>query len=92
MAGIPCEILSGMNKSAAYEIGQKADRHAMGAQWNAVYVNGAWRFIDAFWASACVVGKKSGKSFSLVKEKGFVFNHHETSYLLDIFSVSLSNT
>ena len=63
MSGIPCVILSGMNKSAAYEIGKKADRQAMGAQWNAVYVEGNWRFIDAFWACACVVGKKSGKQF-----------------------------
>lgn len=61
MAGIHCEIISGMNKSAAYEIGQKTDRKAMGAQWNAVYVQNSWQFIDAFWASACLVGKRTGE-------------------------------
>lgn len=61
LAGVHCEILSGMNKSAAYEIGKVVDRKGMCAQWNAVFVAGDWRFIDAFWASACVVGKKSGE-------------------------------
>ncbi|XP_070195100.1 uncharacterized protein [Littorina saxatilis] len=61
MAGVHCEIISGMNKSAAYEIGKTADRKTMGAQWNAVYVADDWRFVDAFWASACVVGKKTGE-------------------------------
>lgn len=69
MAGVHCEIISGMNKSAAYEIGKKADRKSMGAQWNAVYVAGDWRFIDAFWASACVVGKKTGE-WALVDADG----------------------
>ncbi|XP_055886104.1 uncharacterized protein LOC106062437 isoform X1 [Biomphalaria glabrata] len=71
MAGLPCVVLSGMNKSAAYEIGKKADRNKMGAQWNAVYVDGNWRLIDAFWACACVVGKKSGE-WTLVDADGDV--------------------
>ncbi|XP_076439797.1 uncharacterized protein LOC143279651 isoform X2 [Babylonia areolata] len=69
MAGVHCEILSGMNKSAAYEIGKKADRKSMGAQWNAVFVEDDWRFVDAFWASACVVGKKTGE-WALVDAEG----------------------
>ncbi|OWF35540.1 uncharacterized protein LOC110442809 isoform X2 [Mizuhopecten yessoensis] len=69
MAGIPCVIISGMNKSAAFEVGGKVDRKSMGAQWNAVYVKGEWRFLDAFWASACVVGKKSGE-WTLIDSDG----------------------
>ncbi|XP_076462401.1 uncharacterized protein LOC143294800 [Babylonia areolata] len=60
MASIQCEVISGMNKSAAYEVGKEVDRKAMGGQWNAVHVAGDWRFVDAFWASTCVVGRKSG--------------------------------
>ena len=58
---MPCEIITGMNKSAAYEVGRPVNRKTMGAQWNAVHVAGAWRVIDTFWASACVVGKKTGE-------------------------------
>ncbi|XP_041357267.1 uncharacterized protein LOC121374291 [Gigantopelta aegis] len=61
MANIHCMIVSGMNKSAAYEIGKKVNRKTMGAQWNAAYVQHSWRFIDSFWASACVVGRRSGE-------------------------------
>lgn len=76
MAGIPCVIISGMNKSAAYEIGAKCDRKSMGAQWNAVYINDDWRFLDAFWASACVVGRKSGE-WTLVDSDGNVTQEDE---------------
>ncbi|KAL3869217.1 hypothetical protein ACJMK2_041926 [Sinanodonta woodiana] len=76
MAGIPCVIISGMNKSAAYEIGTKCDRKSMGAQWNAVYVRDDWRFLDAFWASACVVGRKSGE-WTLVDSDGNMTQEEE---------------
>lgn len=60
-----------MNKSAAFEVGGQVDRKGMGAQWNAVFIKGEWRFIDAFWSSACVVGKKSGE-WTLVDSDGNV--------------------
>ena len=69
MADIHCMIVSGMNKSAAYEIGKKVNRKTMGAQWNAAYVQNSWRFIDSFWASACVVGRRSGE-WALVDSDG----------------------
>ncbi|XP_052257258.1 uncharacterized protein LOC127862250 isoform X3 [Dreissena polymorpha] len=78
MAGIPCVIISGMNKSAAYDIGGRVDRKSMGAQWNAVYVNDDWRFLDAFWASACVVGRKTGE-WTLVDSDGNVTQEDEES-------------
>lgn len=71
MAGIPCVIISGMNKSAAYQVGKPLDRKLMGAQWNAVYVEGDWRLVDSFWACSCVVGKRSGE-WTLVDEDGQV--------------------
>ncbi|KAK6178731.1 hypothetical protein SNE40_011246 [Patella caerulea] len=76
MANIPCTIISGMNKSAAYEIGKPANRKTMGAQWNAVYCGGDWRFVDAFWASACVVGRKS-REWALVDSDGSPVDQEE---------------
>ncbi|XP_053398594.1 uncharacterized protein LOC123558094 isoform X2 [Mercenaria mercenaria] len=76
MAGIPCVIISGMNKSAAYKVGSRCDRMVMGARWNAVFVNGDWRFLDAFWASSCVVGKRSGE-WTLVDSDGNVTQEAE---------------
>jgi len=58
-AGLPCIVLNGINKSAAYQLGKPIDRRAMLAQWNAVYVDGQWRLLDVFWASTCLVGRHS---------------------------------
>ena len=59
-AGLPCVVLNGVNKSAAYQLGRPIDRRAMLAQWNAVYVDDDWRLLDVFWASTCLVGRHSG--------------------------------
>jgi len=58
-AGLPCVLLNGVNKSAAYQLGKPIDRRAMLAQWNAVYVDEQWRLLDVFWASTCLVGRHS---------------------------------
>lgn len=48
----------------------------MAAQWNCVYVDGEWRFIDVFWASTCVVGKKTGE-WSLMDVDGEMIDEDE---------------
>lgn len=58
-AGIPCVVLTGVNKSAAYQLGQKIDPTILGAQWNSALIDGEWRLIDIFWASTCIVGRRS---------------------------------
>ena len=58
-AGLPCVVINGINKSAAYQLGRPIDRHSLSAQWNAVYVDGEWRLLDAFWASTCLIGRCS---------------------------------
>lgn len=69
IAEIPCVIVTGMNKNAGYQIGQKMQRELVTAQWNVVLVDGQWRFIDVFWASTCLVGSVS-KDWILVDEEG----------------------
>ncbi|ELU05904.1 hypothetical protein CAPTEDRAFT_106467, partial [Capitella teleta] len=56
-ASLPSLIITGVNKSAAYELGAPINHEAMGAQWNVVLVNDEWRLMDVYWASTCVVGK-----------------------------------
>ena len=60
-AGLPCIIVTGVNKSAAYQLGSKVERSSMAAQWNAVFCDGEWRLVDVFWASTCVIGSRSGE-------------------------------
>ena len=58
-ASLPCFLVTGITKSAAYKIGGPVDRDEMATQWNAVLVDQQWRLCDVFWASMCVVGRKS---------------------------------
>ena len=60
-ADLVCHVVSGINKSAAYQVGAKLDQTQLSAQWNAVLVEDEWRLCDLFWASTCVVGKQSGE-------------------------------
>ncbi len=60
-AGLTSHIISGINKSAAYQVGSPLDKAELSAQWNAVLVEDDWRLCDVFWASTCVVGKRSGE-------------------------------
>ena len=53
-------MLTGMNKSAAYEVGSELNYDLLSAQWNTVVVEGEWHPLDLLWASSCVVGKQSG--------------------------------
>lgn len=64
---IPCKIINGINKSAAYQIDTPIDRELLTAQWNAVLIDNEWRLIDILWASTCVIGK-TNKSWTLIKE------------------------
>ncbi len=68
-AGLQCHIVTGINKSASYEVGSRIDPDVLRAQWNAVYVEGEWRMCDPFWASSYVKSKKT-RRWALVKEDG----------------------
>ncbi|CAH1787326.1 unnamed protein product [Owenia fusiformis] len=77
-AKIDCVLVRGINKSAAYEIGEPINRETMLAEWNAVFLDGEWRLIDAFWACTCLVGKKS-KNWKLLDVDGYLGATNTTS-------------
>jgi transglutaminase/protease-like cytokinesis protein 3 len=70
-AKIPCTIIKGFAKSAGYDVGQR-DLGNLRNVWNAVYINGGWRFVFPLWASRVVVGHSTGK-WTLVEAKGHLF-------------------
>ena len=58
-------------------MGQKIDRLRMAAQWNALFLDGEWRLIDAFWSSTCLIGRRSGE-WTLVDNDGDLMDEEET--------------
>ncbi|XP_013389753.1 uncharacterized protein LOC106158364 isoform X2 [Lingula anatina] len=75
-AQVPCEIITGVNKSSAYTLGEAVQPDKMRGQWNAVYVEDEWHLVDVFWASTCVVGQ--GKSeWQLLENDGRAIRNEE---------------
>lgn len=54
-ARIPCVIIHGKLKGSTYEVGQNLDDDQHYGEWNAVLIDGAWRFINAYWGT-CAEG------------------------------------
>ena len=70
-AGLKCNIVTGMNKKSAYEIGSQLQKPSLMAQWNVVFVTDQWRLCDVFWALSFVKGRKS-REWALLAADGMV--------------------
>lgn len=71
-AGLHCVVIKGYSKSAGYQPGVKFEDNRFRNSWNAVYVAGAWRFVQCNWGARHLVNAKEvpkpgsrGKSDSL---------------------------
>lgn len=64
-AGLHCVVIKGFSKSAGYQPGVRFEGSRFRNSWNAVYVAGAWRFVQCNWGarhlvSVAVQGKRTG--------------------------------
>lgn len=50
-AGLHCVVIKGYSKSAGYQPGVKFQDSRFRNSWNAVYVAGAWRFVQCNWGA-----------------------------------------
>ncbi|CAH2984739.1 unnamed protein product [Chilo suppressalis] len=71
-AGLHCVVIKGYSKSAGYQPGVRFEDNRFRNSWNAVYVAGAWRFVQCNWGARHLVNAKDapkpgnrGKSDSL---------------------------
>lgn len=77
-AGLHCVVIKGYSKSAGYQPGVHFEDSRFRNSWNAVYVAGAWRFVQCNWGARHLVNAKEvpkvgakGKSDSLRLESNF---------------------
>ena len=89
-------VIKGYSKSAGYQPGVKFEDNRFRNSWNAVYVAGAWRFVQCNWGARHLVNAKEvpkpgrAKSDSLryvsmpalncEKNSHFIFNLHDVYY------------
>ncbi|VDO40960.1 unnamed protein product [Onchocerca flexuosa] len=61
-AGLHCVVIRGYSKSAGYQPGYRFEDNRFRNTWNAVYLNGSWRFVQCNWgARHLVYGTSSSK-------------------------------
>ena len=91
-------VIKGYSKSAGYQPGVKFEDNRFRNSWNAVYVAGAWRFVQCNWGARHLVNAKEvpkpgkAKSDSLRYHFWFLnrpleglvicLPNHETTYAL----------
>ncbi|XP_076062856.1 peptidase hillarin [Oratosquilla oratoria] len=71
-AGLHCVVIKGYSKSAGYQPGVRFEDSRFRNSWNAVFVAGAWRFVQCNWGARHLVNAREvpkpgtkGKSDSL---------------------------
>ncbi|XP_013773094.1 hillarin-like [Limulus polyphemus] len=57
-AGLHCVVIKGYSKSAGYKPGVLFEDGCFRNSWNAVYVAGAWRFVQCNWGARHLVNAK----------------------------------
>ncbi|XP_014284200.1 hillarin [Halyomorpha halys] len=57
-AGLHCVVIKGYSKSAGYQPGVHFEDNRFRNSWNAVYVAGAWRFVQCNWGARHLVNAK----------------------------------
>lgn len=79
-AGLHCVVIKGYSKSAGYQPGVHFEDSRFRNSWNAVYVAGAWRFVQCNWGARHLVNAKEvpkvgakGKSDSLRLVSAYLF-------------------
>lgn len=61
-AGLHCVVIKGYSKSAGYQPGLCFDNHRFRNTWNAVYLDGSWRFVQCNWGARHLVNAKENKN------------------------------
>lgn len=54
-AGLHCVVIKGYSKSAGYQPGYRFEDIRFRNTWNAVYLDGSWRFVQCNWGARHLV-------------------------------------
>ncbi|XP_064613138.1 kyphoscoliosis peptidase-like [Liolophura sinensis] len=72
-AGMHSEIIVGYSKGAGHKPGMPLDHKSHRNSWNAVAVDGTWRFVNCTWAARHMTGSEKSSSRLLHKYDEFYF-------------------
>ncbi|KAK2724749.1 hillarin-like isoform X2 [Artemia franciscana] len=83
-AGLHCVVIKGYSKSAGYQPGVRFEDSRFRNSWNAVYVAGAWRFVQCNWGARHLVNAKEvPKPGSKSKSDSLRYEYDDHYFLTD---------
>ncbi|XP_069681616.1 hillarin [Periplaneta americana] len=83
-AGLHCVVIKGYSKSAGYQPGVRFEDNRFRNSWNAVYVAGAWRFVQCNWGARHLVNAKEvPKAGSKGKSDSLRYEYDDHYFLTD---------
>jgi len=83
-AGLHCVVIKGYSKSAGYQPGVRFEDNRFRNSWNAVYVAGAWRFVQCNWGARHLVNAKDvPKAGTKSKSDSLRYEYDDHYFLTD---------
>ncbi|XP_026461715.1 hillarin-like [Ctenocephalides felis] len=84
-AGLHCVVIKGYSKSAGYQPGVKFQDSRFRNSWNAVYVAGAWRFVQCNWGARHLVNAKEApqRGIKHAKSDSLRYEYDDHYFLTD---------
>ncbi|XP_013137303.1 PREDICTED: kyphoscoliosis peptidase [Papilio polytes] len=83
-AGLHCVVIKGYSKSAGYQPGVRFEDNRFRNSWNAVYVAGAWRFVQCNWGARHLVNAKDApRPGSRGKQDSLRYEYDDHYFLTD---------
>lgn len=84
-AGLHCVVIKGYSKSAGYQPGVCFEDNRFRNSWNAVYVAGAWRFVQCNWGARHLVNAKEVPRPGQAKAKNDSLRYRQAKISYDPF-------
>ncbi|GMS83183.1 hypothetical protein PENTCL1PPCAC_5358, partial [Pristionchus entomophagus] len=82
-AGLHCVVIRGFSKSAGYQPGLAFEDNRFRNTWNAVYLDGSWRFVQCNWGARHLVNAKDSSSYDTKNDGNLRYEYDDHYFMTD---------
>uniref|UniRef100_A0A1I7ZV80 LIM zinc-binding domain-containing protein n=1 Tax=Steinernema glaseri TaxID=37863 RepID=A0A1I7ZV80_9BILA len=82
-AGLHCVVIKGYSKSAGYQPGFHFDDNRFRNTWNAVFLDGSWRFVQCNWGARHLVNAKEGSKKPVQRDGNLRYEYDDHYFMTD---------
>uniref|UniRef100_A0AC34QNY8 LIM zinc-binding domain-containing protein n=1 Tax=Panagrolaimus sp. JU765 TaxID=591449 RepID=A0AC34QNY8_9BILA len=82
-AGLHCVVIKGYSKSAGFQPGFRFDDSRFRNTWNAVFLDGSWRFVQCNWGARHIVNAKESTRKDPQKDGNLRYEYDDHYFMTD---------